>query len=114
MKIIVINPDLRTICEHNVADPFNDGKRISGMDIATPAVEFPRATLMVDDEGLLKAGNPVFEINPPDALYAHQGMFCGAAFIMGHDHDEDKNLDCPYSLEQVKAMVKWTNKVAIG
>ena len=113
MKIIAINPALRTIVQHEVSDPFNNGKAICGMDTAAVGLDFPRATLFVDDEGLLKSGNPVFAINPPDVSPdEHQGMFCGAAFIMGHDHRKDENLDCPYTVEQVRAMVGWTNKVA--
>ncbi len=115
MKIIVIDPIKQLIFDLDVADSFTGGKKACDMPLAAVGIDFPRASLMVDDEGLLKAGNPVFQINPPDVdPNTHQGAFCGAAFIMGHDHEEDKNLDCPYSLMQVAEMVRWTTKVAIG
>lgn len=108
MKAILIDSKNRTVSQIEVSNAYPDINKAIGVDLICVGTELPGATLYVDDEGLLKSENTVFEFQG-----AHQ-PFAGNGVILGFDpNEEEENKDCPYTVEQIRAKVKWTNKYVI-
>ncbi len=66
-------------------------------------------SLLVDDEGLLTPGKPLFMFNPPGWIM--QTEFAGNGLITGVDFNTGETISCRIPLYDLATYVEWTDKV---
>jgi hypothetical protein len=109
MKAILINTTERKISEIEINKVYPDANKAMGVDLIQCGVDFESkaATLYVDEEGLLKSGNPVFKVTKEAPEW--QDKFAGNGIVVGFDMETGENGDCPFTVEEVRGMIEWTN-----
>jgi hypothetical protein len=118
-RAILIDAENRVIKEVEIDDGIQDIYKNIGCDLFTVAGNFngdPETnlldSLLVDDEGLLTPGKPIFEFNPPG--WGMQTEFAGNGLITGVDYNNGETVSCRISLFDLATYVEWTDKVTTG
>ncbi len=119
MRAILIDAVNRIIKEVEITSDIKDIYSNIGCDLFTVAGDFNTAndgdssdSLLVDDEGLLKPGLPVFQFNPPG--WHRQKEFAGNGLITGVDYTNGESISCRIPLLDLAHWVDWTDKVTTG
>ena len=102
LRAILIDPFLRVISEVNVNNDLQSFYDI--LDIKTLAIVNIDNTnsLYIDDEGLLKDHNSLFEI----ASYAVP--LAGRALVVAHN-EEGETIETTLDIDQIRSMVGWVD-----
>jgi hypothetical protein len=118
-RAILIDAENRIIKEVEIGDGIQDIYKNIGCDLFAVAGNFnedPTAnlldSLLVDDEGLLTPGKPVFSFNPPG--WEWQTEFAGNGLITGVDYNNGETVSCRIPLFDLTTYVEWTDKVTTG
>jgi len=113
---ILIDVTNRLIKEIEINDGIKDIYANIGCDLFTVAGNFNEDTennlldsLLVDDEGLLTPGKPLFYFNPPG--WNMQTEFAGNGLITGVDYNTGETISCRIPLYDLATYVEWTDKV---
>jgi hypothetical protein len=118
-RAILIDAENRIIKEVELGEGIQDIYNNIGCDTFAVAGNFnedPETklldSLLVDDEGLLTPGKPVFSFNPPG--WGMQTEFAGNGLITGVDYNDGETVSCRIPLFDLATYVSWTNKVTTG
>jgi hypothetical protein len=118
-RAILIDAENRVIKEVEIDDGIQDIYKNIGCDLFAVAGNFnedPAAnlldSLLVDDEGLLTPGKPVFSFNPPG--WEWQTEFAGNGLITGVDYNTGETVSCRIPIYDLATYVGWTDKVTTG
>ena len=105
IKVLVINPRIRTITEAELPNVYPAAKDLIGGWL-TIATAFPNGdTLYVDDEGLLKDGQSFFRVAGMDQPIAGTGVLTGREDDDGEDGTD--TADVRTTVEELAALVSW-------
>jgi hypothetical protein len=117
-RAILIDTTNSTIQEVEIDASIQDIYKNIGCDLFAVAGNFNEDpvhnlldSLLVDDEGLLTPGKPVFSFNPPG--WEWQTEFAGNGLITGVDYNNGETVSCRVSLFDLATYVEWTDKVTI-
>jgi hypothetical protein len=115
-RAILIDATNRLIKEIEIGDGLKDIYDNIGCDLFTVAGNFNEDTetnlsdsLLVDDEGLLTPGKPLFSFKPPGWIM--QAEFAGNGLITGVDYNSGETISCRIPLYDLATYVEWTDKV---
>lgn len=115
-RAILIDATNRLIKEIEIGKDIKDIYANIGCDLFAVAGDFNEDTetnlldsLLVDDEGLLTPGKPLFYFNPPG--WERQTEFAGNGLISGVDYNTGKTISCRIPLYDLSTYVEWTDKV---
>jgi hypothetical protein len=118
-RAILIDAENRVIKEVEIDDGIKDIYKNIGCDLFTVAGNFNEDpvnnlfdSLLVDDEGLLTPGKPLFSFNPPG--WYVQTEFAGNGLITGVDYNTGETVSCRIPLYDLATYVEWTDKVTTG
>lgn len=117
MRAILIDAVNRIIKEVEITSDIKDIYSNIGCELFTVAGNFNEDnnlmdSLLVDDEGLLKPGLPVFQFNPPG--WMTQKEFAGNGLITGVNYNDGESISCRIPLLDLACWVEWTDKVTTG
>jgi hypothetical protein len=117
-RAILIDAENRCIKEVEIEDGIQDIYKNIKCELFTVAGNFNEDpennlldSLLVDDEGLLTPGKPVFKFNPPG--WEWQSEFAGNGLITGVDYNNGETISCRIPLFDLATYVEWTDKVTI-
>jgi hypothetical protein len=115
-RAILIDAENRIIKEVEIGAGLEDIYKNIGCDLFTVAGNFNEDvnanlldSLLVDDEGLLTPGKPIFSFNPPG--WYMQTEFAGNGLITGVDYNNGETISCRIPLYDLATYVDWTNKL---
>lgn len=118
-RAILIDAENRVIKEVEIDGGIQDIYKNIGCDLFAVAGNFNEDpttnlldSLLVDDEGLLTPGKPVFSFNPPG--WEWQTEFAGNGLITGVDYNNGETVSCRIPLFDLATYVEWTDKVTTG
>jgi hypothetical protein len=116
-RAILIDAKNRTIREVQIGAGLKYIYSNIGCDLFVVAGDFNTAdkftdSLLVDDEGLFKAGLPLFHFNPPG--WTNQNEFAGNGLITGLDYSTGETVSCRIPLYDLATYVEWTDLITTG
>lgn len=103
-RAILIDPEARSVKEVQIGDHYKEISRAIGCDYFCLAAQ-GLDDLYVDDEGLLKEGIPVFEIDGQ--------LLAGRGLVLGRD-GEGESCDARSTVASVLGRVQWTDLLTTG
>jgi hypothetical protein len=118
-RAILIDAVNRIIKEVEIDSGIQDIYKNIGCDLFAVAGNFNEDhennlldSLLVDDEGLITPGKPLFYFKPPG--WEMQTEFAGNGLITGVDYNNGETISCRIPLFDLATYVEWTDKVTTG
>lgn len=115
-RAILIDVTKRLISEIEIESGLEAIYKNIGCELFAVAGDFNEDTkkhladsLLVDDEGLLTPGKPLFTFTPPG--WTKQMKYAGNGLITGIDYNTGETTSCRIPLLDIATYVEWTNEV---
>lgn len=116
MRAILINPENRSLTEIQIEDDWKASVAALDCDLMAIAYNFNKQglledSILVDDEGLLKPGLPVFLFRDVTLGSVH---LAGRGLVQAYNTRTGESADAMISLFDLAEKIEWTDQVTTG